>query len=442
MQVSIETTSGLERRLTVGVPAERIESEINNRLQKAAGNARLAGFRPGKVPMKVMRQRFGAGVRQEVLGEVVSQSFQEAVIQENLRPAGQPSIEPKNMEAGKDLEYIATFEVFPEVEIVETKGFEVEKPVAEVTDEDVDKMIEVFRKQQGSWEIAERAAAEGDKVNIDYTGTRDGEEFDGGSAEGSDLELGSGRMIPGFEDGVVGMVAGKEKTLQLKFPDDYHSEDLKGAAVEFRVKLHTVQELIPAELNEELFAKYGVDDGGLEKFLSEVRGNMARELKNAVQGKIKQQVMDAVSAAHTSLEVPRALVAREVEAMRNQMFQQFGGAAGQDLDLNSLLPDEMFTENAERRVKLGLVLSELVSKFALEVDAGKVRAAVEELASTYQNPEEVINWYYSSQEQLAPVESKVLEDQMVEKLLENANIVEKVCSYQEALAQTQGQHDA
>ena len=440
MQVSIETTSGLERRLTVGVPAERIESEINNRLQKAAGSVRLAGFRPGKVPMKVMRQRFGAGVRQEVVGEVMSQSFQEAVMQEQLRPAGQPSIEPRNLEAGKDLEYIATFEVFPEVEIVEMKDFEVEKPIAEVTEEDVDNIINVFRKQQGSWEVVERAAAEGDKVNIDYIGTRDGEEFEGGSASGSDLELGSGRMIPGFEDGIAGMKAGEEKTLQLSFPEEYHKEELKGAAVEFKVTLNSVSELVPAELDEKLFAQYGVDEGGLEVFRDEVKQNMSRELKNAVQGKLKQQVMDAVAAAHESLEVPRALIDREVGALRQQMFQQFGGAGGQNLDLESLLPDEMFRENAERRVRLGLVLAELVSKFALSVDAAKVRETIEEMASTYQDPEEVINWYYSNQEQLAAVESRVLEDQMVEKLLESAHIVEKQCSYQEALAQ--GQSDA
>lgn len=439
MQVSIETTSGLERRLTVGVPAERIETEVDSRLQKAAGTVRLPGFRPGKVPMKVMRQRFGPGVRQEVLGEVMSQTFQEAVVQENLRPAGQPSIEPKSLEAGKDLEYIATFEVFPDVDVVEIKDFEVEKPVADVSEQDVDDIIEVFRKQQGSFETVERAAAEGDKVNIDYAGTRDGETFEGGSADGSDLELGSGRMIPGFEDGVAGMVAGEEKTLQLSFPDEYHNEELKGAAVEFKVVLNAVQEMVPAELNEELFAKYGVEEGDLDAFRVEIKQNMARELKNAVEGKVKQQVMDSLAAAHESLEVPRALVAREIDAMRNQMFQQFGGAAGKDMDLKSMLPDEMFEENAGKRVKLGLVLAELVSKLELKVDADKVRAAVEEMASTYQDPEEVINYYYSNQEQLASVESKVLEDQMVEKLLGNANIVEKQCSYQEALGQAQAE---
>lgn len=440
MQVSIETTSGLERRLTVGVPATRVDQEVDVRLQKAAKNVRIPGFRPGKVPMKVMRQRFGAGVRQEVLGEVMSQSFQEAVVQEQLRPAGQPSIEPRNLEAGKDLEYIATFEVFPDVETVEMSGFEVERPQAEVGDEDIDNIIEVFRKQRGSWEVVERAAREGDKVDIDYNGTRDGEPFDGGSAEGSDLELGSGRMIPGFEDGIVGMSAGDEKILALTFPEDYHSEELKGAAVEFKVKLNSVTELQLAPLDEELFLSYGVEAGGEEQFRKEVGENMTRELKTAVTARVKQQVMDAVIEQHDSLEVPRSLIAQETDALRQQMMQQFGGAgAAPDLDLKSLLPDDMFAENATRRVKLGLLLSEMISKFELTADADKVRETIEEMASTYEEPEEVVNWYYSNQEQLASIESRVLEDQVVEKLLENANIVDKACSYQDAIGQAQAQ---
>jgi trigger factor len=444
MQVSIETTSGLERRLTVGVPAARVDSEVDVRLQKAAKNVKLDGFRPGKVPMRVIRQRFGAGVRQEVLGEVVSQSFQEAVVQEKLRPAGQPSIEPKNMDAGKDLEYIATFEVFPEIAINEMNDIAIDKPVANVGDDDVDNMIEIFRKQQGGFAEVERAAAAGDKVNIDYAGTKDGEVFDGGSAEGSDLELGSGSMIPGFEDGVEGMKAGDEKTLNLSFPDDYHNEDLKGAAVEFKVKLNAVTEQVLADLNEELFANYGVEDGGEEQFRKEIGENMARELNNAVRGRVKQQVMDGVLAAHESLEVPKALISQEIGAMRKQMFQQFGGAGagGADLDLESLLPDDMFNEQAQRRVKLGLVLAELVQKLELKPDADKVRTAVEEMASTYQDPEEVVNHYYSNPQQLASVESMVLEDQVVEKLLEDANITESECTYQEALSQAQQQQQS
>jgi trigger factor len=442
MQVSIETTSGLERRLTVGVPAARVDSEVDVRLQKAAKNAKLDGFRPGKVPMRVIRDRFGPGVRQEVLGEVVNQSFQEAVMQEKLRPAGQPNIEPKNTAAGKDLEYIATFEVFPEITVADMGDLAIERPVAEVKADDVDNMIEIFRKQQGGWGDAERVAAEGDKVNLDYAGTKDGEAFDGGSAEGSDLELGSGRMIPGFEDGIVGMKAGEEKTLELSFPDEYHNEDLKGAAVEFKVTVNTVSEQLLADLDETLFASYGVEDGGEEQFRKEIEANMARELKNAVRGKVKQQVMDGVLASHEALEVPKALIGQEISVLRSQMFQQFGGAAGADLDLDSLLPDEMFNDQADRRVKLGLILAELVQQYELRPDAEQVRTAVEELAATYQDPEEVINHYYSNPQQLASVESMVLEDQLVEKLLENAHITDTECSYQEALSQAQEQAPA
>jgi trigger factor len=230
------------------------------------------------------------------------------------------------------------------------------------------------------------------------------------------------------------MKVGEEKTLQLSFPEDYHSEELQGAAVEFKITLNSVQEMVPAPLDEELFAKFGVEEGGEAQFRKEVAENMGRELKNAIASKVKQQVMDAIVAAHDGVEIPRALVAQEVDALRKQMFQQFGGAGGQNMDLKSLLPDEMFTENAEKRVKLGLVLSELISKYELKADADRVRAAIEEMASTYQEPEEVINWYYSNPEQLTSVESKVLEDQVVEKLLESAKITERECSYPEAIA--------
>jgi trigger factor len=437
MQVFIETTSGLERRLTVGVPAERVENEVNNRLKKAAKNVRLDGFRPGKVPMRVVKQRFGAGVRQEVVGEVMSQSFYEAVTQENLKPAGQPSIEPRNLEEGKDLEFVATFEVFPDIELAEMDGIEISRPTADVCDEDVDKMIDTFRKQQGGWEVVERAAAAGDQVNIDYSGTREGEAFEGGSAQGSDLELGSGRMIPGFEDGIAGMNVGDEKTLELSFPEDYHNEELKGAAVEFQVTLNTVSEQVMAPLDEALFKQYGVEDGGEEQFRQEIVENMERELATAVKNKVKQQVMDAIIEAHQGQEVPKALIDQEVGKLRQQMFQQFGGAGGQDLDLESLLPAEMFQEQAERRVKLGLILSELVAKAELTADPDKVRAAIEEIASTYQEPEQVVQWYYSNQEQLSGIESMVLEDQVVDNILDNAKLTEEACSYQDALAQAQ-----
>ena len=437
MQVSIETTSGLERRLTVGVPAERVDSEVKQRLQKAAKTMRLDGFRPGKVPMNVVRQRFGAGMRQEVLGEVMSQSFYEAVSQENLKPAGQPNIEPKNLNEGQDIEFVATFEVFPDVELADLAGLKVKRPKTEINEEDITNMIETFRKQQGNYEIVERAAILNDQVNLDYEGTRDGEAFDGGSAEDSDLILGSGRMIAGFEDGIIGMTAGDEKQLSLSFPADYHNEDLQGAAVEFKVKLNAVQEMALADLNEELFEKFGVTEGGEENFREEISKNMQRELKNAIKTQVKQQVMDGVVEAHEKIEVPSALIDQEITGMRKQMFQQFGGSgAAPDLDLDSLLPAEMFSEEANKRVKLGLILNEFISKEALKADADKVRETIEEMAATYKDPQEVINHYYGNQEQLASIESMVLEDQIVDKILESADISDNECSYQEALDQS------
>ncbi len=433
MRVSVETTSGLERRLTVGVPADRVDSAVDKRLQDAARSARLPGFRPGKVPFKVMKQRFGAGVRQEVLGEVISQSFQEAVMSENLRPAGQPSIEARKMDAGQDVEYTATFEVFPAVEVNSLDDLSIEKPVADVTDADIDDIIEVFRKQQGKLVNVDRAAAIGDTVIIDFQGSREGEAFDGGSGEGTVLELGSGRMIPGFEDGLIGASADEQKTLNLTFPEDYQSEDLAGAAVEFEVKVKEVQELELAPVDEALFAQYGLAEGTEEDFRAEVKQNMERELRNAVEAYVKNQVMDAIVAAHTELELPSALIGQEISAMRQQMFQQFGGAAPQDLDLTTILPDEMFSEQAERRVKLGLVVAEMISQFELSAEPAKVREAIEDIASTYQDPEEVINWYYSENEQLAGIESRVLENAVTEKLLLAAAIAEVECTYQDAL---------
>jgi len=250
MRVSIETTSGLERRLTVGVPAERVDGAVEQRLVEAARNVRLPGFRPGKVPMKVMKQRFGPGVRQEVLGQVISQSFQEAVISEKLRPAGQPTIEPRSFEPGKDLEYTATFEIFPTIEVNDVAGFAVSRPVAEVTDADVDEIIDIFRKQRGELKSVERAAETGDTVVIDFEGTKDGEAFDGGTAADQSLELGSGKMIPGFEDGIVGMSAGEEKTIDVTFPEDYGSEELQGAAAQFKITLKEVKSMELAPLTK------------------------------------------------------------------------------------------------------------------------------------------------------------------------------------------------
>lgn len=435
MQVSIETTTGLERRMTVGIPAEQVEAEVTKRLQQATKTVRLNGFRKGKVPLSVVKQRFGAGVRQEVLGEFMSRSFYDAVQQQDVKPAGQPSIEPKELGEGKDVEFVATFEVYPEVSLADISGFEIEKLTAEVTEADVDNMINVLRKQQASWTEVERAAATDDRVNINYTGTKDGEEFQGGKAEGQNLVLGSNSMIPGFEEGLVGLKAGDEKVLSLTFPEDYHAEELKGAAVEFAVKVNSVSEQQLPELNAEFFSKYGVESDDGEQFRADVRKNMERELKNAAKSKLKTQVMDKLIAAH-EVDLPKALVAGEIEALRNQMMQQFGGAQA-NLDLKALLPDEMFSEQAERRVALGLIVGEIVKAAEIKVDAARVRAMVEELASTYQDPEEVVNYYFNNRDLLASVESVVLEDQVVDHILGSAKVSETSSTYEDVIKPVQ-----
>ena len=431
MQVSIETTTGLERRMTVGIPAAQIESEVTRRLQEAAKTVRMNGFRKGKIPLKVVKQRFGAGVRQEVIGEVMNRSFYDAVQQEGVNPAGQPSIEPREMAEGKDVEFVATFEVYPEVRLGDLSGFEIVRLTANVQDSDVDNMVETLRKQQASWAEVERAAATGDRVNIDYTGTRDGEEFEGGQASGQDLELGSGSMIPGFEDGIIGMSAGEEKLLSLTFPEDYHAEDLKGAAVEFSIRLNSVSEKVLPELNEEFFAKFGVEGEDEAVFREEVSNNMRRELKNATKNKVKTQVMDKL-LEQQQLDLPKALVANEIDALRKQMMQQFGGARP-DMDMKSILPDEMFKEQAQRRVSLGLIVAELVRQNDIKADPDRVRELIEETASTYQDPEEVINYYYSNQQLLSSVESAVLEDQVVDHVLASASVTDRECNYEEAI---------
>ncbi len=429
MQVSIETTSGLERRLTVGVPADVIDSEVNKRLQEAAKSVRLNGFRKGKVPFKVVRQKFGTGVRQEVLGDTINRSFQEAVRQKDIKPAGQPRIEPKQFEEGKDLEYVATFEVFPEITLKEIDGAEITQFEADISDHDIDEMIETLRKSQAGWGVVERAAQNGDRVNLDFVGKRDGEEFDGGTATGYTLQLGSGSMIPGFEDGIVGMKAGETKVLPLTFPEDYQVESLKGAAVEFTITLNTVSEQQLPELNDSFFASFGINEGGVEKFRADVRENMEREKERMIKNKVKIQVLDALLDAN-QIETPKALVQNEIDVLRQQAMQQYGQLSAR-LDVRSLLPDDLFRKQAERRTALGLLISEIVSQQKITIDNDRVRKLVESIASTYEDPESVVNYYYSNNELLSGARAAVLEDQVVDYLVSKASVSAKKISYQE-----------
>ncbi|MEZ0122292.1 MAG: trigger factor [Candidatus Reddybacter sp.] len=430
MQVSIETTSGLERRMTVGVPAEEIDKEIAQRLQKASQTVRIDGFRKGKIPAKVIKQRFGAGVRQEVVGEVLSRTFYEAVTKEELRPAGQPAIEPVKDEEGADLEYIATFEVYPDVELQDFAQINIARPVATVSDEDLTDMVENLRKQRASWDEVERAAADGDQVNVDYKGTQNGEEFPGGTAEASDLVLGSGRMIPGFEDGIVGLSAGDEKTISLSFPDDYHAEDLRGAAVEFAVKVNAVKEQTLPELNDEFYEQFGVKEGGEENFQVEIRSNMERELETAIKNKVKSRLMTQLQDLH-SVDIPKALLSNEIQALRQQMLGQFGeGAAQMDM---SIFPDELFADEAGKRVSLGLLMAEIVKAAEITVDNDKVKAFIEDRAASYDDPEQVVQYHYSNEELLNSVQSAVMEEQVVDHVLSLAKVDEEATDYKGAL---------
>ena len=429
MQVSVETTEGLERKLTIAIPGDRVDTAVNARLQEAAQTIRLNGFRQGKVPLKVVKNKFGKGVRQEVVGELMNQTYFEAIAQESLKPAGQPRIEPTSMDEGKDVEFVAVFEVYPEIELPDFAAIKAERLVAEVSDDDIDEMIETLRKQRQTWVPVERAAADGDMVNIDYVGKKEGEEFQGGKAAGQNLVLGSERMIPGFEDGVIGKSAGEDFTLQLKFPDDYHSEELAGAEVEFELTLNTVSEQSLPEVNEDFFKSFGVEEGGMEAFREEVSNNMQREMKNASRNKLKTTLMDAL-ISDLEVAIPAALMSNEIHQLKHQTVQQMGG--GQGFDPHSM-PDDLFREQAKRRVTLGLILGEVISQQSIQADADKVRDAVEEIAATYESPEEVVKWYYSNEEQLQGIESSVIEDQVFDYIIEQAQVSDKEVSYQHVI---------
>jgi len=422
--------------MTIAVPAERVENEVNKRLQQTAKRAKVAGFRPGKVPMSVIRQRFEADARQEAFGDLVQASFYEAIVEQKLNPAGAPSVEPKSFEKGKDLEFVAIFEVFPEFTVSGLESINVERLSAEVADADLDNMLEVLRKQNTRFEAVERAAQNDDQVNIDFVGKVDGEAFAGGSAKGTQLVLGSGRMIPGFEDGLVGAKAGEERVVNVTFPEDYQNLDLAGKAAEFTITVNSVSAPVLPELNEEFFAQFGIKESTLEGFRAEVRKNMERELRQAIKTKVKNQVMDGLLAANP-IEAPKALLENEVNRLRVQAVQQFGGNIKPDQ-----LPAELFEEQAKRRVVLGLIVAEVVKQFELKPDDAKVREMIEEMASAYQEPEQVIAWYYKNDQQMNEVRSVVLEEQVVDTVLQKATVTDKSVSYEDAVKPAQAPAEA
>ncbi len=425
MEVSVETSQGLERIMTVTVPAERVDKEVADRLNRMKNTVKLNGFRPGKVPMAVVKKRFGDSVLHEVAGEVIQASFGEAVNQEKLSPAGAPQIDPEEIAAGKALTFKATFEVYPEFEITSFAGIKVEKPVVEIGEEDMDKMIDNLRSQQQSWSEVEREAADGDQVVIDFAGTIDGEAFERGSAEGVPVTLGSGSMIGGFEEGIAGMKAGDEKSIDVTFPEDYAAEELAGKEAQFAIKVSTVSEQVLPEVDDEFISGYGVTEGGVEAFRKQIRENMQRECDQAVETVNKSQVMDGLYESH-GFDVPGALIDEEAARMVENMKQQMQGQEG-------VLSPDLFKGQAERRVKLGLVLAEVVREHNVQVDPTLVQSHIERMAAGYEDPKEVIEWYNKNPQYLEGVQNLALEEQVVDLVMKDAEVSEASMGFEELM---------
>ncbi|MEI8647789.1 trigger factor [Paraglaciecola sp. Hal342] len=432
MQVSVETTQGLERRLTITVPAESIDSQVKSRLQQLAKTQRINGFRPGKVPVSVIKKRYGQAVRQEIAGEAMQRNFYEAIVQEKITPAGMPNFEMKTDVDGQDLEFVAAFEVYPEVEVKDVEKIEVEKPVVEITDVDLETMMETLRKQHATWKEVKRKCKKDDRVTVDFVGTIDGEEFEGGKAENFELEMGKDRMIPGFEKPIVGAKAGDEVVADVTFPEDYHAEALKGKEAQFKITVNKVEGLSLPKVDEEFAKLFGVEDGDVEALNTEVRKNMQRELEQTLKANVKEQVIEGL-LANNELELPKALVDQEINALREQAKQRFSQQQGGNVDNLPELPADLFQENARKRVSIGLLLGEVIKTEELKVDSAKVDALIETAASAYEDPQEVIEYYKTNDELMQQMQNVALEEQAVEVLLSKANVKEVTKAFDEIM---------
>lgn len=426
MQVSIESTGALERRMSVEVPGERITGEVDKRLKSLVKSARVDGFRPGKVPMSVIRRQYVQRVRQDVLGEVIRSSFVEAIKAEKLDLAGEPRIDEVNDKDAEGLGYTATFEVYPSVAIADLTSASIKRPVVDLNDQDVDRMIEKLRRQRQTWGSVERPAQDGDQVRISFKGSIDGEGFEGGEKQDVPLVLGSKSVIDGFEEGIAGAGAGETVELDLRFPEDYQAKQLAGKPVHFRIEVIAVAEPVLPEVDESFMKSFGVEDGDLETFRNDIRSNMERERDQAVKARVKDQVMDALVEAH-SIELPKVLVEQEIDRLQHQAEQ--GALAG--LKKQGLsLPRELFEDKARRRVTLGLLVGEIVKEHNIVLDKDRVRATVETIASNYDDPDEVVSWYYAHRDQLASVEMQVLEEQVVDWVVGRAQVVDEPMDFE------------
>ena len=432
MDVSVETLNGLETRLTISLPSETVEERLDIKLNEAKSKASLPGFRPGKIPLKEIRRRFGPSLRAELASEMMQSSFYEAITQESLNPAGPPTLEIKQMDPNVDLEFTATFELVPSVEVADLTKIEIKRPSTEITDEDIEKMVDRLKEQRISYEPVERASQADDQVTVDFEGSLDGELVE--SAKGSDASfvIGKGQMIEDFEKGATGLSKDEETKFEAVFPENYRAEELRGKTVEFSLTMKEVKEPKLPELNDEFFKEFGVEEGGEEAFRKEVLSNMEKELDNSVKNQLKQQVMDKLGELH-DFDIPAPMISREIQVLKDQMMGQFQQPpGGRQNELN--LPDELFKDQAEKRVKLGLVVNEIISKFELEVDQEKLDQHLQDLASSYAEPEQVIGWYRGNPEQMQNLEMGVLEDQVVDHIISKAQVEEVVADYDSVIS--------
>ncbi|UNU72613.1 trigger factor [Moraxella nasovis] len=436
LDITLNVISDKEAQLTVKVPVGQIQGKVESRIRSLAKTAKIDGFRKGKVPVSHIRAQYGAGIQQEVINDVIRDTVFEALSEKKVRAVGVPNIDDVKLE-NEFLVYQATVETFPEVQVQGLSEIEVERQVASVSDEDVDTMIENLQKQRQTFEVKEGEVVDGDQVLFDFEGSIDGEKFEGGAATDYTLVIGSGQMIPGFEDGIKGMKAGEEKTIKVTFPEDYQAENLAGKEADFKINVKEVKEAKLPELNEEFFELFGVTEGGLDKLKVDVRKNMEREIKNATRNQVKQAAFDALLEKN-EFDVPKAMLEQEIDRQRQQMLQrfaqQFGGNANFGADM---LPNELFEDQALRSVRLGVLVSQIIEKNNLTVDQDRVTAFIKEAAENYEDPNEVIEYYTNDKQQRAGVEAVVLEDQVVDYLLEQGKVTDKEVKYQDLLAASQ-----
>ncbi|MHB8353888.1 MAG: trigger factor, partial [Burkholderiales bacterium] len=403
-------SNSLERSLQLAVPLSKVDTEVKARLKKLSGTAKMQGFRPGKVPMKLLIQQYGWQIEQDALNELAQNSFGDAVREQNLQIAGMPRFEPKTDSVEGFFEFTATFEVYPEFTLGDVSGAVIQRPVTEVTDADVDRTIDILRRQRTHYTTAEREAKEGDQVQFDFDGFLDGAPFAGGQAKGHHLVLGQGQFLPDFEAQLIGMKAGESRSFELTFPADYHSENMAGKTVRFDVELHLVQEGHLPEVNADFARTVGVSDGNLETLRTELRQNLEREMRQRIKSQVKDRVMQVLLEV-TEVALPKALVTQEINRLRDSAMQEFASRSGQKPEMT--LPDQLFEEQARRRVSLGLILSELVKREKLTAQPDQMRAVIEDMSGAYEHPEEIVRWYYQQPQRMREVESLVLEDNVV-----------------------------